>query len=93
MIRPTLPLLRPVAQGLAITSWIALAGCGASTSATPPATVEPVAVMPSAAPQREQLRAEGTLVKRAAPAPMMLSDFANYLRDHLDQSSSAPWVS
>ncbi len=92
MIRPTLPLLRPVAQGLAITSWIALAGCGASTSATPPATVEPVAVMPSAAPQREQLRAEGTLVKRAAPAPMMLSDsvVSQYRSEPREQYANVP---
>ena len=92
MIRPTLPLLRPVAQGLAITSWIALAGCGASTSATPPATVEPVAVMPSAAPQREQLRVEGTLVKRAAPAPMMLSDsvVSQYRSEPREQYANVP---
>ncbi len=92
MIRPTLPLLRPVAQGLAITSWIALAGCGAPTSPTPHATVEPVAVMPSAAPQREQLHAEGALLKRAAPAPMMLSDsvVSQYRSEPREQYANLP---
>ncbi|MGU9859237.1 vWA domain-containing protein [Pseudomonas sp. LF245] len=92
MIRPTLPLLRPVAQGLAITSWIALAGCGASTSPTPHTTVEPVVVMPIAAPQREQLRAEGALVKRAAPAPMMLSDsvVSQYRSEPREQYANLP---
>ena len=75
MPRLFLPLLRPVAQGLAITSCMAMAGCGIPTSqdtATP--HEEAAKVMPSVA----QARLEGALVKGVAPAPMaaplMLSD-------------------
>jgi Ca-activated chloride channel family protein len=48
--------------------------------------------MPSATPQREQLRVEGALVKRAAPAPMMLSDavVSQYRSEPREQYANLP---
>ena len=78
MSRHFQPLLRPVAQGLAIASWMALAGCGVSTSPNAAKPTEAAEVMPGLAPPSEQVRVEGALVKRAASAPMaaplMMSD-------------------
>ncbi|WP_248751998.1 VWA domain-containing protein [Pseudomonas sp. MWU15-20650] len=74
MSRLVSPLLRPVVQGLAITSWVLLAGCGLSTSQDLAKHVEPA----SAKQHSEQARIEDALVKRVAPAPMaiplMMSD-------------------
>jgi len=64
----SLLLLRPAAQGFAVTLLVALAGCGLSTSrdAAKPAESAPVAELRS-----EPARAQGAMVKRAvAPAPM-----------------------
>ena len=66
MSRLLLPLLRPVAQGLAITSYMAMAGCGVPTSQDTATPREAATVMPSIAPAR----VEGALAKRVAPAPM-----------------------
>ena len=66
MSRLLLPLLRPVAQGLAITSYMAMAGCGVPTSQGTATPREAATVMPSIAPAR----VEGALAKRVAPAPM-----------------------
>jgi Ca-activated chloride channel homolog len=74
MSRLFLPLLRPVAQGLAITSCLAMAGCGVPSSQDTATPREAATIMPSIA----SARVEGALVKRVAPAPMaaplMMSD-------------------
>ncbi|NWE38958.1 VWA domain-containing protein [Pseudomonas yamanorum] len=67
MSRPLL-LLRPAAQGFAVTLLVALAGCGLSSSrdVAKPADTAPVAEL-----QSEPARAQGAMVKRmVAPAPM-----------------------
>jgi len=67
MSRPVL-LLRPAAQGFAVTLLVALAGCGLSSSrdAAKPADTAPVVEL-----QSEPARAQGAMVKRmVAPAPM-----------------------
>ena len=74
MSRLFLPLLRPVAKGLAITSCMAMAGCGVPAPQDTATPRETATVMPSVA----QVRVEGALVKRVASAPMaaplMMSD-------------------
>ncbi|MCS3415943.1 Ca-activated chloride channel family protein [Pseudomonas sp. BIGb0450] len=67
MSRPVL-LLRPAAQGFAVTLLVALAGCGLSSSrdVAKPADTAPVVEL-----QSEPVRAQGAMVKRmVAPAPM-----------------------
>lgn len=67
MSRPLL-LLRPAAQGYAVTLLVALAGCGLSSSrdVAKPADTAPVVEL-----QSEPARAQGAMVKRmVAPAPM-----------------------
>ncbi|NWE15274.1 vWA domain-containing protein [Pseudomonas yamanorum] len=61
-------LLRPAAQGFAVTLLVALAGCGLSSSrdVAKPADTAPVVEL-----QSEPARAQGAMVKRmVAPAPM-----------------------
>ncbi|RQO56761.1 VWA domain-containing protein [Pseudomonas sp. KBW05] len=74
MSRLFLPLLRPVAQGVAITTCMAMAGCGVATSPDTAMPREATTVTPSIAPAR----LEGALVKRVVSAPMaaplMMSD-------------------
>ena len=92
MSRLFLPLLRPVAQGLAITSCMVVAGCGVPTSQDTATPREAATVMPSVA----QARPEGALVKRAASAPMaaplMMSDerMSQYRSDPGEQYERLP---
>lgn len=77
-------LLRPAAQGFAVTLLVALAGCGLSSS-------QDVAKTSDSAPipqvQSEPAHIQGAMVKRvAAPAPMVAS-FA--LRDSVQRESLA----
>ncbi|WP_350613819.1 VWA domain-containing protein [Pseudomonas sp. HY7a-MNA-CIBAN-0227] len=70
MSRPLL-LLRPAAQGFAVTLLVALAGCGLSSSRDVAKTAEAAPVTPSPELHSEPARAQGALSKRMAmPAPM-----------------------
>jgi len=75
----SLLLLRPAAQGFAVTLLVTLAGCGLSTSRD---VAKPVESAPVAELHSEPVRAQGALIKRAvAPAPMtsrlVMSDSAS----------------
>ncbi|MGC6371146.1 vWA domain-containing protein [Pseudomonas sp. K2I15] len=67
MSRPLL-LLRPAAQGFALTLLVALAGCGLSSSRD---VAKPAEVAPTAELQSEPAHVQGAMVKRmVAPVPM-----------------------
>ena len=68
----TLLLLRPAAQGFAVTLLVTLAGCGLSSA---PEVAQPIEPAPIA--ELHSAQAQGALVKRVAmPAPMLVQESA-----------------
>lgn len=84
----TLLLLRPAAQGFAVTLLVTLAGCGLSSA---PEVAQPIEPAPIA--ELHSAQVQGALVKRVAmPAPMLVQESAvlDYRSEPREQYENLP---